>query len=326
MRKIIGILMLMGLLSCGTNDKIHADRLSFSNDKYYVYYNEEVIEIPKGTYITKDNKIDDYFFSFFGKHVKDEKKLLSDLSKYFPHGIKAIDTSKEVPSTSVEIPTMKLEDRNVIDSIRLANILSGGDGKALIVVDQTSDIVDVKETVALDPTTSLKGKSVTILNANGLNGSASKLGEKLKTELEIMYNAENYKERRKATYILNNKLTDEELVKLISVLGIKYVRLETKESNLYPESDAVVILGDDRKANLPIKIYSTTGVSELKEALKAYNPTVYKAKSGQGIVGITIKYSPEDIFIANKLSSLIPGSKLEKDENLKNKIEITTNR
>lgn len=326
MKKVIMALALTSLLACGYKDNYEGNRLSYSDEKYYIYYDEEVIEIPKGAYITKDNKIDDYFFNFFGKHVKDEKKLISDLSKYFPHGIESVVTLKNIPSASVEMPTMDLENKKLVDSIRLANVLSGGDGKALIVVNEGTDLVKVDE-VKTDvvENVNLAGKSVAVLNANGIRGFASKLGEKLKSELGMDYVAENYKERKKATYLINNKLSEAEFNKFANSLGIKYIRIKIDE-NLYSESDVVVIAGNDRLVNLPVKIYSTTGVSELKSILKTYNPTVYKAKEGQGIVEITVKYNPEDKFIAQNISKLLEGSKLEEDNSIKNNIIITTNR
>ncbi|VWL85623.1 LytR C-terminal domain-containing protein [Oceanivirga miroungae] len=325
MKKIIITLAMLSVFACGKEEDKSVNRLAYVDGNYYVYYDNEVVEITRGSYITKDKKIEDYFFNFFGAHVKDEKLLISDLSKYFPHSIQDVVISKNRPDTVVEVPTMDLDGKYIIDSIKLANILSGEDGKALLIVDNTSDIVEIKPSNQIDPEVSLEGKTVDVLNANGINGFAKKLGEAFKNNLDMNYNADNYGSRSDMSYVVNHKLNEDEFLKFVNSIGLKYIKIK-EDPSLRPDADVVIITGNDKKVKYAVNIYSTTGVSELKDQLSEYTPKIYKAKESSTIVGVTIKYNPEDFVIAHKLLSLVPSARLEKDSSLENKIVITTNR
>ena len=150
------------LTACGMNKDLgEQNKLVVSDSKYYVYYDNEILEIQKGVYITNENKIEDYFSLFLGVYVKDEKKLLSDLERYFPHKINGVQKG-EKPKNFKTIPIIKIGDRLIVNSLKLEYLLAE---ETLIAVDDTSDIVKVKEAVD----SNLSGKFVYILNANKIN-------------------------------------------------------------------------------------------------------------------------------------------------------------
>ncbi len=318
MKKGIIIFALISLMSCGMkNDTKQGNRLIVTDNKYYIYYDDEVIELNKGTYITKESKIDDYFFDikFIGKQLKDERKLLLDLAKYFPHGISGIQKG-QAPTNAITLPTYNIGDKKIIDSVKLANIL---DGESL--VNSESSELEAKESQTED--VSLEGKKIEILNANGIAGFAKKLGENLKNTLKVEYNAENYNSSSNFTYVINHKLSDKELELLINSLDIKYIKVLNDEK-IKPDADVVLITGNDQKVDFPITIKTDKSESELKNLLSTYKTIVKKETNVTN--GVVIKYNLEDELIAKRIASIIGDAKLEKDDTIKNSLVIISSR
>lgn len=323
MKKFLLILSLISIFSCGIKEDTNkGNRLVLVGNSYYVYYDDEVIEIPSGTYLTKDTKVDDYFFSFMGKQIKDEKKLLVDLTKYFPHGITDIQRGSK-PSNYTELPTYEVNGKTMVDSVKLANLLAGQDGEGLINSELSTDIIDVKSGDEVDPNVSLEGKKVEILNANGIPGFAKELGDALVNNLKMQYNAENYGKASNFTYIVNHKLTDQELSKFINSLNFKYIKV-LDDPNLKPDSDVVLITGNDEKVNYPINILTKNGSTELQNMLEGYKVVVKKDENVTD--GVVIKYNKEDILIAKKLQSILNDAKLEEDNSIKQGLIIQSSR
>lgn len=323
MKKFLLILSLISIFSCGIKEDTNkGNRLVLVGNSYYIYYDDEVIEIPSGTYLTKDTKVDDYFFSFMGKQIKDEKKLLVDLTKYFPHGITDIQRGSK-PSNYTELPTYKVNGKTMVDSVKLADLLAGQDGEGLINSELSTDIIDVKNGDEVDPNVSLEGKKVEILNANGIPGFAKELGDALVNNLKMQYNAENYGKPSNFTYIVNHKLTDQELSKLINSLNFKYIKV-LDDPNLKPDSDVVLITGNDEKVNYPINILTKNGSTELQNMLEGYKVVVKKDENVAD--GVVIKYNKEDILIAKKLQSILNDAKLEEDNSIKQGLIIQSSR
>lgn len=319
MKKGLIIFALISLMSCGMKDDTKkGNRLIVADNKYYIYYDDEVIELNKGTYITKESKIDDYFFDikFVGKQLKDERKLLLDLAKYFPHGISEIQKG-QAPNNSIMLPTYNLGDKKIIDSVKLANIL---DGESLI-NSEASELEAKEETQVQD--ISLEGKKIEILNANGIKGYAKTLGESLKSTLKIEYNAENYNSPSNFSYIINHKLNDKELELLINSLDVKYIKV-LKDDNIKPDADVVLITGNDQKVDFPITLKTDKDNSELKTLLSSYKVNVKKERDITS--GVVIKYNSEDEWIAKKIASIVGEVKLEKDDTIKNSLVIISSR
>lgn len=320
-KNILIALFVLALSSCGLNKELgEQNKLVVSQDKYYIYYDNEVIELPKGTYITKENKIEDYFSKFFVLYVKDEKKLLSDLNRYFPHKINGVQEGAKPQAASV-IPSIKVENKQVIDSVKLSKLLAGETGDSLVSYDDSSEIVEVKDNSNIS--VSLEGKFVSILNANGIKGFAKKLGQAFETNLKMKYTAENYSEKSNLTYVINHKLTEDELNKFINSTNLKYVKIK-KDDSIKPEADIVLITGNDSNVDYTIEVKSTNENSDLKELLHGYKVSIIKVDKVPD--SIAINYNAEDILIAKKLLGYIPSAKLVEDNTLNNKIVITTNK
>lgn len=319
MKKILVILSFITLLSCGIKDDTNkGNRLIVTQDKYYIYYDNEVIELNKGTYITKENKIDDYFFDFkfVGKQLKDEKKLLSDLSKYFPHGIGEV-AKGVAPKNAITLPIYDISGKKIIDSVKLANLL---DGESQI--NSETNELEAKTQIE-EELVDLSNKKVEILNANGISGFAKKIGESLKNSLNMEYNAENYHTNSNFTFVVNHKLSDKELETFVNSLNIKYVKI-LKDDNLKPESDVVLVTGNDSLVNYPITLITNNEQTELKNTLSSYKITI--KKENNIAEGTIIKYRSEDEFIAKKIATLLENAKLEKDDTIKEGLIIQSSR
>ena len=323
MKKIILILTLASLFSCGMReDTKNGNRMVLVGDNYYVYYDNQVIEIPKGTYLTKETKVDDYFFNFAGKHLKDERKLLVDLTKYFPHEIKEVQIGQK-PENFVEVPRMNVNGKEMIDSIKLANILSGMDSDALINSDSSSEIIDVKNSNEVDPNVSLEGKKVEILNANGIKGFAKQLGDAFATNLKMEYNAENYSKASDMTYIINHKLTEAELNKFVNSISSKYIKILNDQS-IKPDAVVVLITGNDANVQYPITLITKNANSDIQNILTDYQ--VILKQDSKVSDGVVIKYNKEDIFIAKKIANLLGEVKLQEDNNITKGLVIESSR
>lgn len=321
-KNILIALFFFVLSSCGLNKDLgQQNKLVVSHDKYYIHYDNEVIEVPKGTYITKENKIEDYFSQFFVLYVKDEKKLLSDLNRYFPHKINGVQKGNKPQNSSV-IPSIKVDNKQVIDSVKLSNLLAGETGEALVSYDDSSEIVEVKENNNVEEV-SLEGKTVSILNANKITGFAKKLGRIYQANLKMKYTAENYSGNENISYIINHKLSEKELNKFINSTNIKYIRMK-QDKSIKPEADVVLITGNDAKVDYTIEVKSTNENSDLKELIHGYKVNV--SKIDKAADETVISYKAEDILIAKKLLGYIPSAKLVEDNTLNDKIVITTNK
>lgn len=318
MKKIILTTALLLTVACSNKFEPNENRLMYSNGNFYIYYNKQVIEIPKNTYITSDKKIEDYFYNFLGTHVKNKKELLTDLSRYFPQELTNF-TTNEVVKGSNPIPTMAVGNKKIIDTISLENFLISQNLDTPVVENTEDNSTEVVNTKA-----DLTNKKVAILNANTINGYARNLGQKLSESLKVTYTAENNESKTDPyTYIINHKLNENELNTLVNSLGIMYVKTKT-DDNLKADSDVVIITGDDSKVNLPLEINSTLDKSELSEMLSAYKPSFKKTE--EKVEKTSIKVSNENKYIAQLIKNKVSDAEIVIDDTVKDKIVITTNK
>ena len=319
MKKIILILvslfMIFGCIEYESKDVADRNRIFKSDNNFYVYYNGKFIEIPKGTYIANDKKIENYYI----KKIVNKSELLNDLNKYFPDKIEYV-TKGEKPKESIKLPVITSNGKTYIDSVKL---------EKLLVELPTRVAKDDKENiVAEDKPVSLEGKKIEILNANGIDGFASSLGEALKAKFKIVYNAENYTQEENYSYIINNKLDDNAANELLSSLSIKYIK-KMKPGQIKPDADLVIITGKDTETGFKTEIMSAAENSAITEKLKAYTPVFTKADKYKDIdlkklTGIQINYNPEDYYTAYKLGKLLNTTNLVEDASLKDSIIILT--
>ncbi|QXW66224.1 hypothetical protein KX935_03120 [Streptobacillus moniliformis] len=290
------------------------------DNSYYLHYDDTVIKLTEDTYITKDKKVSDYFKGSLFSNEEDD--FLVDLKKYFPHGFNGIEKGK-APEEFTEVPLMSLGDKKIIDAIALSLDLSSKNPELLIVKDETKDY-EIKEEVKEE--VSLKGKKIAILNANGIDGYAKRLGESLKTTLGIEFLSENYGKSEKLSYIVNHKLTPEELDKLINTVNIKFIKV-LNNPNLKPEQDAILVTGNDANVKYNVEVLSKGGLKDVENALKGYMVTtkIENKYNNEDIKDETvIMHNPEDVFIAKKILNLLPNAILKEDKSLNSKLIITT--
>ena len=319
MKKIILILvslfMIFGCIEYESKDVADRNRVFKSDNNFYVYYNGKFIEIPKGTYIANDKKIENYYI----KKIVNKSELLNDLNKYFPDKIEYV-TKGEKPKESIKLPVITSDGKTYIDSVKL---------EKLLVELPTRVAKDDKENiVAEDKPVSLEGKKIEILNANGMDGFASSLGDALKAKFKIVYNAENYTQEENYSYIINNKLEENAVNELLSSLSLKYIK-RMKPGQIKPDADLVIITGKDTETGFKTEIMSAAETSAITEKLKAYTPVFTKADKYKDIdlkklSGIQINYNPEDYYTAYKLGKLLNTTNLVEDTSLKDSIIILT--
>ena len=319
MKKIILILvslfMIFGCIEYESKDVADKNRIFKSDNNFYVYYNGKFIEIPKGTYIANDKKIENYYI----KKIVNKSELLNDLNKYFPDRIEYV-TKGEKPKESIKLPVITSDGKTYIDSVKLEKLLAELPTR----VAQN----DKENIVAEDKPVSLEGKKIEILNANGIDGFASSLGDALMAKFKIVYNAENYTQEENYSYIINNKLDDNAANELLSSLSIKYIK-KMKPGQIKPDADLVIITGKDTETGFKTEIMSAAENSAITEKLKAYTPVFTKADKYKDIdlkklTGIQINYNPEDYYTAYKLGKLLNTTNLVEDASLKDSIIILT--
>ena len=319
MKKIILILvslfMIFGCIEYESKDVADKNRIFKSDNNFYVYYNGKFIEIPKGTYIANDKKIENYYI----KKIVNKSELLNDLNKYFPDKIEYV-TKGEKPKESIKLPVITSDGKTYIDSVKLEKLL----------VELPTRVAqnDKENIVAEEKPVSLEGKKIEILNANGIDGFASSLGDALMAKFKIVYNAENYTQEENYSYIINNKLDDNAANELLSSLSIKYIK-KMKPGQIKPDADLVIITGKDTETGFKTEIMSAAENSAITEKLKAYTPVFTKADKYKDIdlkklTGIQINYNPEDYYTAYKLGKLLNTTYLVEDASLKDSIIILT--
>ena len=319
MKKIILILvslfMIFGCIEYESKDVADKNRIFKSDNNFYVYYNGKFIEIPKGTYIANDKKIENYYI----KKIVNKSELLNDLNKYFPDKIEYV-TKGEKPKESIKLPVITSDGKTYIDSVKLEKLLA--ELPTRVAQDDKENIVAEEKPV------SLEGKKIEILNANGIDGFASSLGDALMAKFKIVYNAENYTQEENYSYIINNKLDDNAANELLSSLSIKYIK-KMKPGQIKPDADLVIITGKDTETGFKTEIMSAAENSAITEKLKAYTPVFTKADKYKDIelkklTGIQINYNPEDYYTAYKLGKLLNTTNLVEDTSLKDSIIILT--
>ena len=319
MKKIILILvslfMIFGCIEYESKDVADKNRIFKSDNNFYVYYNGKFIEIPKGTYIANDKKIENYYI----KKIVNKSELLNDLNKYFPDKIEYV-TKGEKPKESIKLPVITSDGKTYIDSVKLEKLL----------VELPTRVAqnDKENIVAEEKPVSLEGKKIEILNANGIDGFASSLGDALMAKFKIVYNAEHYTQEENYSYIINNKLDDNAANELLSSLSIKYIK-KMKPGQIKPDADLVIITGKDTETGFKTEIMSAAENSAITEKLKAYTPVFTKADKYKDIdlkklTGIQINYNPEDYYTAYKLGKLLNTTNLVEDASLKDSIIILT--
>ena len=313
---LISLIMIFSCIEYESKDVADKNRVFKSGNDFYIYYNGKFVEIPKGTYIANDKKIENYYI----KKIVNKSELLNDLNKYFPDKIEYV-TKGEKPKESIKIPVITSNGKTYIDSVKLEKLLVEIPTR-VATQDEKENVVQTTQPV------SLEGKMIEILNANGQDGFASALGEALKAKYKIVFNAENYGKEENYSYIINNKLDENAVNDILSSLSLKYIK-KLKPGEIKPNADLVIITGKDTNVDFKVEVISNLDKSTIVDKIKAYNPVFtknakYKEKDLKTLADIQINYNPEDYYTAYKLSKILGTNNLVEDTELKNNIVILT--
>lgn len=321
-KQISTVLLALGLLvSCGTEINLeNKNRVVYNNEGYYLYYGNTIIELPKDIYLKTEKSLSSYKLNGL---MDNESELLNDLERYFPNGVVGV-VEGEKPTAYVSIPTIDVDGKKMVDSIGLYNVLANDvEAKPKVeeveVVTSTNDIEEVKPEGK-----AIEGAKIVVLNANGKNGYAKTIGEKLKATYNVAYEASNYKSRQNNSYIINNTLNDSAVSELLELTGIKNVKV--LEDNTYSDSDAVIILGKNSTIKYNVEIIYENVLDISKNIIEEYKPINKKSskyKENELELGTAIYYNKEDIYTVKSMAKYITNPKLIEDNTLNNKIVIT---
>ena len=317
---LINLLLIFSCIEYETKDVAGKNRVFKTENNFYVYYNGKYIEIPKGTYIANDKKIENYYI----KKIVNKSELLNDLNKFFPDSIEYV-TKGEKPKESIKIPTISADGKVYIDSVKLEKLLAELPRRAQTATGEKAE--PGKEGTGEQPV-NLEGKKIEILNANGLDGYASGLGEALKAKFKVEFNAENYEKEENFSYVVNNKLSEKEVIEILDSLSLKYIK-KLKPGELKPNADFVIITGKDENTGFKVQIFSSGEAADLTGKLKAYSPVLtkgdkYKETDLKKLEGIQVIYNPEDYYTAYKIAQILKTDKLTEDAGLKNSVVVLT--
>ena len=333
MRKfLLGLASLILLSSCFENieELKNKNRIFRTENKYYVYYNGSTFELPKDLHLTKDKKIEQYFttgiLQKLNIDVVNKSELLNELNKYFPDGIDYITDEKQGKAT-VETPIMTLGNEKHIDSIKFEKLLSTL--PTVSVSNQASEKIGTEVNSNFNPKESLKGKKIEILNANGIDGFAKKIGDKLKETYALDYNAENYSNPETMNYIITRKFNEAEVLAILEELGFKYARILIDDT-IKSESDFVLITGNESKIKFILEIATLGDSSIITEKLKEYNPEIVKSVTFaeepiEKMTQIQVVYNKVDLYTAKLMAKKIGGNvKLVESNKMNNRIVVVS--
>lgn len=333
MRKfLLGLASLILLSSCfeNTEELKNENRIFRTENKYYVYYNGSTFELPKDLHLTKDKKIEQYFttgiLQKLNIDVVNKSELLNDLNKYFPDGIDYITDEKQGKAT-VETPIMTLGNEKHIDSIKFEKLLSTL--PTVPASNQASEKMGTEVNSNFNPKESLKGKKIEILNANGIDGFAKKIGDKLKETYVLDYNAENYSNPETMNYVITRKFNEAEVLAILEELGFKYARILIDDT-IKSESDFVLITGNESKIKFILEIATLGDSSIITEKLKEYNPEIVKSVTFaeepiEKMTQIQVVYNKVDLYTAKLMAKKIGGNvKLVESNKMNNRIVVVS--
>lgn len=334
MKKILlGIVSLVLLASCFENAENlkNENRIFRNGDKYYVYYNGNTFELPKYFHLTKDKKVEQYFttgiLQQLNIEVLNKSELLNDLNKYFPSGIEYV-TDGEDGKATVETPIMNVGNEKHIDSIKFEKLLATLP-TAPVQTAGTSGTTGTETNPIANPAESLKGKKIEILNANGIDGFARGLGEKLKGTYSLEFNAENYSKPETMNYIIVRKFNEAEILDILKTAGLKYARIMT-DNSVKPEADFVLITGNDSEVKFTLEVATLGDSSVVTDKLKGYNPEIVKSVTFaeepiDKMTQIQVVYNKADLYTAKLIAEKIGGDiKLVESDKMNNRIVVVS--
>lgn len=270
------------------------------NETFILYKNKMCLKLKNDIYLSKDKAIN----SIISKKNYDE--IVNELNYILP--VKIEEYNYDINHTNndaIEIPVIELDGKKYINTYLLASIFE---------VNYFNISYDKN-----------KNKIIDILNGNGRSGSANTIGKKISENLGYKYNAANYDEVSRYSYIINNSLQESEIVELIELLDEKYIKIKT--DYIVPTiADAVIILGREVGFLTQIVVQSNTKLNS-KEYLTLKNNyrNTKQIKIKTNIEEKSIEYNPVDYYIALKISKLIGIDNMVENVKLNERININLN-
>lgn len=162
-----------------------------------------------------------------------------------------------------------------------------------------------------------------ILNAKGKTGYARAIGEKLKGQFGLKYNAANYENYIEESYIIINEISMDKMEKIIMELDEKYFKVK-KDSTMPTLANSIIVLGKEQNVKTQIEIIGNKeAAGKIEKQLSGLNYKNIKTKIQENLdESNAIEYSEENYFIAYKLGEKLGIRKLEKNNDLKDLILI----
>lgn len=167
---------------------------------------------------------------------------------------------------------------------------------------------------------------VDVLNANGRNGYARRIGELIKNNLGMKYNAANYETNLEESYIILNDISLEKAQEIVEQLNEKYFKIQQLPT-IPTLANIVVVLGKEENVPFEIEVAgSGSGVQSTIEELKKLGyKKVTLEKGTTKSDNKLIEYASEDYFIAYKIAKKLGITDMIEREGLKNKIRVIIN-
>lgn len=325
-------------VSCMNNtDEIGKNKVFRENDKYYILYEGNLFELPKDVKLTSNKTIEQYFtdglIQKLNIEVINKTSLLNDLNKYFDNGIQYVSKS-EVVTNPVKIPLLTTSNGVYIDSLRFEQLMKSVNANTYMADNtENNDITNQNAITTVNVEESLSGKHIEILNANNINGFAREIGNKLSERYGVSYNAENYSQKEIYNYIIKRNMTDEEILAILDVAGLKYVKI-LEDTDVKPEANFVLITGSDDENDFEIEIVSNISDSIYNSKLNGYNVVnngIVESYNNEDISKLTkgkIYYNQSDKYTALILLKKLGENNFDLIENseLSNKIVLILNK
>ena len=270
-----------------------------------VYQDKLAVRIPFEINLEKDITVGELVSN------KSEEEVLATINKVLPVQLSNYMRVK-YGKVNLNVKNSKNIPETVIDNKRYI-VTSSLDSMFNSLYKSQENKNEVNENIIVD-----------VLNANGRNGYARRTGENLKNKLGMKYNAANYESNLEESYIILNDISTEKAESIVMQLSEKYFKIQ-QVPTIPTLANVVVVLGKEENIDFTINVLGSNKsnvqniVDELKRKnYKNINDEVGKNQAEKSV----IEYSPEDYFIAYKLSKLLNIENLIEKSELKNKLNI----
>lgn len=281
-----------------SNNVIMKNYLLVDRNNLYYIYEKLVFKLPKDLYFTKKKNLKIMI------EKKNYKEIVNSSNYILPEKLEGYKYGKYEKLGDVDLldlPLIKSKNKIYIKSSSLNEIF----------VNDYYKISSEKKNVVID-----------VLNANGINGYASKTGNKIKKRFSYEYTAANYDSISEYSYIIENRLSRNNIKKIVTLLDEKYIKIK-KDSSVPSMSDAVIVIGNEKVKDFKIKLTANSLKSLEYDSLKKNDyKNIKRYKSETRVKENEIRHNGEDYYIAYKISKILKINNLIEDNSLINTVDI----